>query len=218
MLFPGSPVPSANSIINNSKTTTPPAAFCSRGFLLAFPAKSIRISVLPIIHFRRKCETDSGIKCLVRQDDGALCTKRMGARTCFIDQRFRQTVLSVFRHSGDRLNISGVTGCVPQAAVRAIFAVGNCKGFQRVVCVGDSLQQFRIPFFGRAVIVKPSVNHQLALPWIGGKFPQAHGIAVRQKIDQRIGQIIQNVPNENARCNPAFPLSKEIGKCFDTAR
>ena len=36
--------------------------------------------------------------------------------------------------------------------------------------------------------------------------------------DQRIGQIIQNVPNENARCNPAFPLSKEIGKCFDTAR
>lgn len=188
------------------------------GFLLAFPAKSIRISVLPIIHFRRMRETDSGIKCLVRQDDGALCTKRMGARTCFIDHRFRQTVLSVFRHSGDRLNISGVTGCVPQAAVRAIFAVGNCKGFQRVVCVGDSLQQFRIPSFGRAVIVKPSVNHQLVLPWIGGKFPRAHGIAVRQKIDQRIGQIIQNVPNENARCNPALPLSKEIGKCFDTAR
>lgn len=74
------------------------------------------------------------------------------------------------------------------------------------------------PIFGRAVIVKPSVNHQLVLPWIGGKFPQAHGIAVRQKIDQRIGQIIQNVPNENARCNPALPLSKEIGKCFDTAR
>ena len=74
------------------------------------------------------------------------------------------------------------------------------------------------PFFRRAVIVKPSVNHQLVLPWIGGKFPRAHGIAVRQTIDQRIGQIIQNVPNENARCNPAFPLSKEIGKCFDTAR
>lgn len=218
MLFPGSPVPSANSIINNSKTTTPPAAFCSRGFLLAFPAKSIRISVLPIIHFRRMRETDSGIKCLVRQDDGALCTKRVGARTCFIDHRFRQTVLSMFRHGGDRLNISGVAGCVPQAAVRAIFAVGNCKGFQRVVCVGDSLQQFRIPSFGRAVSVKPSVNHQLVLPWIGGKFPRAHGIAVRQTIEQRIGQIIQNVPNENARCNLAFPLSKEIGKCFDTAR
>lgn len=135
------------------------------GFLLAFPAKSIGISVLPIIHFRRMRETDSGIERLVRQDDGALRTKRMGARTCFIDHRFRQTVLSMFRHGGDRLNISGVAGCVPQAAVRAIFAVGNCKGFQRVVCVGDSLQQFRIPFFGRAVIVKPSVNRQLVLPW-----------------------------------------------------
>ena len=50
------------------------------------------------------------------------------------------------------------------------------------------------------------------------KFLRAHGIAVRQTIEQRIGQIIQNVPNENARCNLAFPLSKEIGKCFDTAR
>ncbi len=69
MLFAGSPAPSANSIINNSKTTTP-SRILQPGFLLAFPAKSIRISVLPIIHFRRMRETDSGIKCLVRQDDG----------------------------------------------------------------------------------------------------------------------------------------------------
>lgn len=54
-----------------------PSRVLQPGFLLAFPAKSIRISVLPIIHFRRMRETDSGIKCLVRQDDGALCTKRM---------------------------------------------------------------------------------------------------------------------------------------------
>lgn len=139
-------------------------------------------------------ETDSGIKCLVRQDDGALCTKRMGARTCFIDHRFRQTVLSVLQwRKAQHKRCHRLCTISP---VRAIFAVGNCKGFQRVVCVGDSLQQFRIPFFGRAVIVKPSVNHQLVLPWIGGKFPRAHGIAVRQKMTSGLDKSFKTSPME----------------------
>lgn len=141
-----------------------------------------------------------------------------GRANMFIDHRFRQTVLS----------------CVP-----ARWRQAQHKRCHRLCTISRSARNIRSrqsqrfsarrlrggcasatphPIFGRAVIVKPSVNHQLVLPWIGGKFPQAHGIAVRQKIDQRIGQIIQNVPNENARCNPALPLSKEIGKCFDTVR
>lgn len=52
------------------------------------------------------------------------------------------------------------------------------------------------PIFGRAVIVKPSVNHQLVLPWIGGKIPRAHGIAVRQKMTSGLDKSFKTSPME----------------------
>lgn len=50
------------------------------------------------------------------------------------------------------------------------------------------------PIFRGAVIVKPSVNHQLVLPWIGGKFPRAHGIAVRQKMTSGLDKSFKTSP------------------------
>ena len=215
MLFAGSPAPSANSIIYNSKTTKPQPRFAA-GVFACFSCEINQNQRTPSHTLPKKAGN------------------RFGNRTLGQTRRWR-----ALHQAHGRANMLHRPPLSPSRAFcapaqwrqaqhkrchrlctisRSARNIRSRKGFQRVVYVGDALQQLRIPFFGRAVIVKPSVNHQLVLPWIGGKFPRAHGIAVRQTIEQRIGQIIQNVPNENARCNLAFPLSKEIGKCFDTAR